>query len=746
MKRKSIRFRYFLSNLALLFLPLTAFSLFIFSFFSGQLENELIRNEQNTLSRIQTVLDMQVAQLYQTATQMTRQEDLRPFRFFENPLKSNVAGELLQNYTLTNSFISDIIIAYRGEHFFYTQKGSYTSDTFNAVYTIEGLNMAGYTDKDAPKGKPEVRRVSKVMINGNNAGDYLLFAFPLQFSYGVGQYGTAIFMVNSTQINRLIASKTGNDSTSSYIVTDGGDILFASPGRNPAADDEISGLIKGGAVDMEAVILKGDHGQRYLATFTASESFPWKYASVFPMATINRSLDHARAISGLFILATLIAGTLVLILLTHYNYNPVKRLKSEIGSAIPLSKESLNELDQIRESFACLLNEKNRLENRTLLNQDALKEHLAYRILSGEAIVWSQESSLVESLGYNPSEMAIRVVLINDLDSTGLEREYRTRRLNAFSNNPENPFQIMSMSGMKQGQLILLLLSSNPDLISDNKLVQDYVMKLADLFQPHGAVGIGTAGEAGKSLIEAQIALEYSVGTGSDEILIHGRLFEEPSSWQEQWGEMAMGLRQAIRAGELESTLNHIGLIHQRLKEAKTYYSMLRLFWYEALSQAAQDVRKHCRVSAALHGDDLYNLLHSGDPEVLINAVNSLARKLCGFVQTSRERLPGMQEIYVQYLSENALKSHFSVDEMADHFQISQTSLNKRFKQEVGSTIWDTAMKIRMAHAKNLLTGTQLSIQEIVELVGYQDQSNFTRKFKTLTGVTPLEYRLLNSR
>ena len=48
---------------------------------------------------------------------------------------------------------------------------------------------------------------------------------------------------------------------------------------------------------------------------------------------------------------------------------------------------------------------------------------------------------------------------------------------------------------------------------------------------------------------------------------------------------------------------------------------------------------------------------------------------------------------------------------------------------------------LRVERSKQLLTETELSIKEIAVNVGYYDASSFIRRFKQITGVTPLQYR-----
>jgi AraC-like DNA-binding protein len=65
----------------------------------------------------------------------------------------------------------------------------------------------------------------------------------------------------------------------------------------------------------------------------------------------------------------------------------------------------------------------------------------------------------------------------------------------------------------------------------------------------------------------------------------------------------------------------------------------------------------------------------------------------------------------------------------------------QRRLDEHGVTFADLLDEVRAELAKNKLVGSDLSLAEIGFLLGFSEQSSFTRAFKRWTGKTPLEYR-----
>ena len=55
----------------------------------------------------------------------------------------------------------------------------------------------------------------------------------------------------------------------------------------------------------------------------------------------------------------------------------------------------------------------------------------------------------------------------------------------------------------------------------------------------------------------------------------------------------------------------------------------------------------------------------------------------------------------------------------------------------------DYLTDLRIGKAKELLSGEDLSVQDVAERVGYQDLKYFSKLFKKVTGVSPSDYKKL---
>ena len=103
--------------------------------------------------------------------------------------------------------------------------------------------------------------------------------------------------------------------------------------------------------------------------------------------------------------------------------------------------------------------------------------------------------------------------------------------------------------------------------------------------------------------------------------------------------------------------------------------------------------------------------------------------------------LPGYLQDILRELEQNPGAS-LSLEELAQRYHISKYYLSREFKRLVGMNLSQYLTGKRLRTARQLLSFTDLSVQEIARQCGFSDASHFIRVFRTHeNGVTPLRYR-----
>ncbi len=103
---------------------------------------------------------------------------------------------------------------------------------------------------------------------------------------------------------------------------------------------------------------------------------------------------------------------------------------------------------------------------------------------------------------------------------------------------------------------------------------------------------------------------------------------------------------------------------------------------------------------------------------------------------TTKVEDPLIEKI-VELVKANLQNPEFNVKSLADMLFMSQPTLYRKVKQITGFTIIELVRGVRLKEAAELLKTKQYGIQEVSEMVGYNDVPTFRKHFVSLYGTTP---------
>lgn len=94
----------------------------------------------------------------------------------------------------------------------------------------------------------------------------------------------------------------------------------------------------------------------------------------------------------------------------------------------------------------------------------------------------------------------------------------------------------------------------------------------------------------------------------------------------------------------------------------------------------------------------------------------------------------------IKIVEDNIGKADFSVKKLAAEMNMSQPTLYRKVKQNTDYTIIELIRGVRMRRAAVLLKTKQYAVQEVAEMVGYNDIPTFRKHFVDAFGTTPSTY------
>jgi YesN/AraC family two-component response regulator len=93
------------------------------------------------------------------------------------------------------------------------------------------------------------------------------------------------------------------------------------------------------------------------------------------------------------------------------------------------------------------------------------------------------------------------------------------------------------------------------------------------------------------------------------------------------------------------------------------------------------------------------------------------------------------------FFMDNNYMEKISLKAVADHVSLSRSYFCKIFKQATGFSFIEFLSRLRVQKSLELLDDPGINITDVSGMVGFEEQSYFSRVFKNLTGKSPSNYR-----
>lgn len=112
----------------------------------------------------------------------------------------------------------------------------------------------------------------------------------------------------------------------------------------------------------------------------------------------------------------------------------------------------------------------------------------------------------------------------------------------------------------------------------------------------------------------------------------------------------------------------------------------------------------------------------------------------CGIELWDRQEKDFMRKV-MDALEKNCGNEDYNQDALASDLAVSRAQLYRKIRQILDTTPGDFIRRFRMRKAEQLLTGTSLTVQEIMYDCGFRNKSYFYREFGRLHNCSPKDFR-----
>ncbi|PWW02560.1 two-component system response regulator YesN [Paenibacillus cellulosilyticus] len=289
--------------------------------------------------------------------------------------------------------------------------------------------------------------------------------------------------------------------------------------------------------------------------------------------------------------------------------------------------------------------------------------------------------------------------------------------------------QIRFRTGQNKQSILLMYDELNDPL--------DFLTYISDNLADAQSIGISGLGDLDTPLSrlyqEADIAMYSTQFYGEERVARY-----KPMELSPDLRKHILHLEVAIKERNREQLASYINKFEEGCKQNKVSIDQVAVIYNQIVAlQYKYGGRSGVAVLEPLTYESLARLHHTTDQlfAYLHDALENVTDSDSGVPS-------GLTKRILDYIDESFTQDMLLSD-IARQFRISLGYVSSLIKRETGSTYTDYIADKRLNLARSLLSDSSLSIQEIVQRIGYKDYFHFNKLFKKHYGITPSKYRKL---
>lgn len=738
-REKSVFKQYIITYILFFWIVISLFIGALYSNVKNNMQEKWEVEQANKLLTMQYVIDFNFEQINLVAREIERMDNMRNLELEGEMVKAMEFQEELKNIKQFMPMVEEIIIYLKGNKYIYSDLTTYTTETLKSVRGIKLDQNAVQEDK--------VKLEPIDTLSEGKKENNILISYPILVSRQK-EVGTINLVVSSKEVKKII-NQVESLSDKQFLILADNKLVWNLRDIQQQELFYIQSLVANEIKGEADIVLEG---QDYKLFFDTSP-----YTKLQYIYCVNNK-DKASGmiyINEIFISMSLLCIVLsggIIYLLTYYNYKPLKSIKDMINQIETNDMQDSNEFKMIEQTISQLTYKNAKLGSAVGEMRDAQTRYLFYKLLKGshhekvEAIKLQLEA--INLAEYRVIIYALRGELDTD-DQKHKLSEYITQQLGE---------KIIHIElGLELRQVVCIF---NNEKIKEEELEKSHeeLQKIYVASKEGMSIVIGKVyynwEDISKAFKEVKRILDYRTLWNTNQIIWQEKLVINKTVIQvpnRLLAKLKLNIDKANMSG-IKADLEIIGdFMTEQDMTYKTAQSMCNRIISEVVEGLDKEVKARLDEADNLPTTSEIKEIDSVDQIKLM--LSKLCEVICKAIETSGKQSLGSNsekaDLYMhtmRYIKKNYMNSDLSIQEIADDNHIALPNLTMYFKKQVGQTPKDYLTHIRMKHAKELLVTTKDSLSNIANQSGYQNVSSFIRQFKKVEGITPGEYRKINTK
>lgn len=721
-------------------LPMLLVLLALFSYLyyrvNQDVRDKVLDSQINRLNRIAYQNETYVSSMLNSAEQIGLSPFIEPFVYEQEPHKAYELMRQLAPYTVSNYFCNQMYVSFAADDHMYSAKESMTLDMFCEMMHFEHLNEQELADLLHVSDRMNIlpaQHVESVLL-GSGQTSMVTFVIPLGMS-SRSQKGSMLFLVPESEYASLF--------TDAIEVPNNTYILRCGEALAASGDLEVPLEIITACIRPE----QGQHG----ASFTwngetwelltlGNRDWDMVYATVIRASDLRTSVWSGMLEVLMLVAAVAAVGLAAALLAARHSIRPIHAITSMLPES---HEETDDELTRIQTGIRQLADRNMDLATRLERSIPMQRHGFVLRFMKGRYTTREEALMAAASVGLNIDLPYYAVIQSRVLDSDEGPLDLRQPPFDAIPGTRGLGVELMALKTH-----LYLVFSEQPERIRQvAELIRSEIVERSG----NAIVALSDIQtdflRAPSAYLEAATAYDNRFVMDGSRLLDYASLSMNIEGILPQARKITEGINQALLMGSREMLDGKLAELRRFLQHTSMSPFAFRLIYNNVIDAL---LREHAsELSAGRDVLEVYNIFSLTSCQSL-DDLNSLLQRLCDTIMTAEtahddptaeEKGDPVIDQVVSYMREHYADPDLSISAIAEAFEMPMTRLSLAFKEIMRMSPLEYLTLLRVERSKELLSATDMSIKDLASSVGYYDASSFIRRFKQMTGVTPLQYR-----
>lgn len=757
MFKSRILFRFLFSYVIILLLPII---IGVFAYLEA-VKIISMEEEQSNLSILKqgmNTIDGQLAATESVVDSIAMNSRIRKVSTFDSPLvdSANICDIIdayndIKIYMQNNRFFREIMIYFKNSDQFITGYSVYMRSRMFFDDTFKYSDLLFSQWYDCYINTPHVREYlpgSQINLRG--------------VSYSVIPYIQSLPNNNLHSINAVITvfidENEVKKSFSSLNLEKGGAIFIINSENQiitSLGSEKVLPSLTFSDLDMpesDGTIKKTIDGKPMIISYSKSAVNRWRYIAVIPSGYVLQKVTYIKDIIILIVMISLVLGVLLSTMMAYRNLKPIKAITGFLNNWVEDSgKDTKNEYDLLQYGVGNIIAKNKDLQEDLRRQKPILRSALFYRLLYGgfDSISEIEDALRRDDFEINGDSFMTVIMRINispENDKNGLSTD-----INVIKAISKNEIPSLIGSNVYVGDIdldkIVILIWFEKNKSDDYKSAIENMASTV-YFTMLNKYGIRVSFFAGglynnlfeisRSFSDARHALNskfYHSGS-----MIHYYQFSEKSRNCFYYPlDIEIKLINLLKSGEYD---NAIALLKQCYYENSVNRNlsnlMIKNLMYELIATITKVCSQFSNDGCRELDSDLGRLDSCDTLDELFDAVCGISKTICDHVNDAKQKCNNKLMIkIVDYVDKNFQNAQLSLSSTAEKFDISEQYLSIIFKDKTGKNFSTYIEHKRIDQASYLLRSTDLPVEDIASMTGYNSSNAFRKAFKRINAVNP---------